>query len=360
MSSMHLSDFDLQQIDARYVKSLSCADKGALILTLTDDLKKARDQLNQNSQNSSRPPGSEQPWQGRTEDSDGPEDEPDLPPVESKEGDEEQTRDNDGEKTGQDAGGEVSPAGDKKGKKKGKPGRRPGMKGYGRKVELPITGEQIHYPTSCSACARELDPAAFVAWTAFYVLDLVLKVNGLAGWELTHIKHIYGRIPCECGHVNRTEPGRCAPEDDWPVALTEWHLVGPTLASLIISLAKRMRSSRVLVQEFLNDWLGVYLCTSTINQCIHEAGRALAPVEDQLVVEVNQADLVHADETSWKEAAQLLWLWVFSTSTVTLFLVGYRTKEIIENLLGSDFAGWLMSDGYKVYRNYLKRLRCWA
>ncbi|MCP4377556.1 MAG: transposase, partial [bacterium] len=47
-------------------------------------------------------------------------------------------------------------------------------------------------------------------------------------------------------------------------------------------------------------------------------------------------------------------------STVTLFLVGYRTKEIIENLLGSDFAGWLMSDGYKVYRNYLKRLRCWA
>lgn len=43
-----------------------------------------------------------------------------------------------------------------------------------------------------------------------------------------------------------------------------------------------------------------------------------------------------------------------------VYLVGYRTKESIENLLGSEFAGWLMSDGYVIYRDYLRRLRCWA
>ena len=43
-----------------------------------------------------------------------------------------------------------------------------------------------------------------------------------------------------------------------------------------------------------------------------------------------------------------------------LFLIGHRSKEIIENLLGEDYAGWLMSDGYAVYRAYLKRVRCWA
>jgi len=37
-----------------------------------------------------------------------------------------------------------------------------------------------------------------------------------------------------------------------------------------------------------------------------------------------------------------------------------RTKEIIANLLGTDYQGWLMSDGYTVYRDYQRRLRCWA
>ncbi|MBF8271518.1 MAG: transposase, IS66 family [Magnetococcales bacterium] len=30
------------------------------------------------------------------------------------------------------------------------------------------------------------------------------------------------------------------------------------------------------------------------------------------------------------------------------------------SILGNEFPGWLMSDGLKVYRRYLKRLRCWA
>jgi transposase len=95
----------------------------------------------------------------------------------------------------------------------------------------------------------------------------------------------------------------------------------------------------------------VYLSTSTINQCVHEAGRAVAPVEDQLATEINEADLVHGDEITWQEAEQLLWLWVFCSRTVTLYLVGYHTKEIIENPLGSEFAGWLMSDGYVISRS---------
>ena len=148
------------------------------------------------------------------------------------------------------------------------------MKGYGRKVLLPLSGEEVHRPQRCSDCGKALEPSAFVASTALYVLDLVVKMAGLAGLELTHVKHIYGQITCECGHVNCTEPGRCAAEADWKVALSEWHLVGPTLASLIVCLSQRLRGSRRLIQEFLNDWFGVYLCTSTINQCLHEAGRA--------------------------------------------------------------------------------------
>ena len=41
-------------------------------------------------------------------------------------------------------------------------------------------------------------------------------------------------------------------------------------------------------------------------------------------------------------------------------LIGTRSKEIILTLLDNDFAGWLMTDGYQVYRDYCNRLRCWA
>ena len=146
----------------------------------------------------------------------------------------------------------------------------------------------------------------------------------------------------------------------WKVGLSEWSLVGPMLTSFIVFLSLRMRLSRQNTQEFLNDWLGVYLSTATINRCVHEAGRAVEPLEAPLAEEAGQASLAHADETPWKEWGKLLWLWVISTATVSLYLIGYRSAELITNALGEDFAGWLMTDGYKVYRQFKKRLRCWA
>ncbi|MGC1953465.1 MAG: IS66 family transposase [Gammaproteobacteria bacterium] len=86
----------------------------------------------------------------------------------------------------------------------------------------------------------------------------------------------------------------------------------------------------------------------------------MLPVEEQLIDEVNQSALLHGDETSWKEAGKSLWLWVFTSTAVTFYLIGYRTREFLDNLLSDSFTGWLMSDGYQAYRAYRKRLRCWA
>ena len=118
--------------------------------------------------------------------------------------------------------------------------------------------------------------------------------------------------------------------------------------------------SRPRIREFLLLWLGIELSTGTINQCIHEAGRAAAPVvEQQLEKELLASNLLHADETTWLIAGKPFWLWVFVSTTVTLYYITFRSNELVRNLLG-EYKGWLMSDGYVVYREIAKRLRCWA
>ena len=122
-----------------------------------------------------------------------------------------------------------------------------------------------------------------------------------------------------------------------------------------------MRLSRARVCEFLHDWLGLELSTATVNQCIHEAGRAVAPVVDaEIQATVRNAELLYADETSWKEQGRLLWLWVFTCASATLFIVGRRSREVVRHVLGEAFRNWLMSDGYWAYREIDQRLRCLA
>ena len=121
-----------------------------------------------------------------------------------------------------------------------------------------------------------------------------------------------------------------------------------------------MRLSRERIREFLDDWLGLQLSVGTIHNTLQESGAAALPIEDELIQAVREDTFLHADETSWTEMSSLLWLWVFSTSSVTAYWIAYRSSELIENLLGEAYEGWLMSDGYGVYRKYRNRLRCWA
>ncbi len=74
-----------------------------------------------------------------------------------------------------------------------------------------------------------------------------------------------------------------------------------------------------------------------------------------------ESQLLHADETSWTElTAPAVVRQVFSTGSVTAYWIAYRFSELIENLLGEAYEGWLMSEGYGVYRKYRTRLRCWT
>ena len=127
--------------------------------------------------------------------------------------------------------------------------------------------------------------------------------------------------------------------------LSEWRLVGPGLAVLIVALAYRFRLSRARIREFLGEWLGLDLSVGTIHRTPTKPARRWPQWKDRLVAAVLASTLLHADETPWPEHDQTLWLWVFRSLTVTVYYVAGRGKELLENVL-EGFTGWLMSDGW--------------
>jgi hypothetical protein len=180
------------------------------------------------------------------------------------------------------------------------------------------------------------ESAPFRPSSGFYVLDIEVDPATAPGVRVSHTRHLDGQTICRCGHLTRTQAGRREADAEWRVPLTEHGLVGPMLASLVVCLASR----------------------GTLNRCVQEAGRAVASVEDQLVKELLEGGHLHADKTPWKESGLALWLWVISSAQVSLYHIGYRSADMLENVLGDRYRGWLMSDGYAVYRAYRQRLRC--
>jgi hypothetical protein len=153
-----------------------------------------------------------------------------------------------------------------------------------------------------------------------------------------------------------------APQDEgeWKgVELTEWRLAGPGLCAYITWLHFRMRLPVRKIREFLQESFGLSLSDGTLQKCIMETARASDPVFLLILACLLDESLMHADETPHKEAGAPFWLWTFVTASTVLFVIGRRTKEVW-NTIGLLYAGWLMSDGYRVYRDHKKRLRCWA
>ncbi len=350
---MKLSDTDLRQLTKESVLRLEPAKKDHLLITLIDDLKEARECLAANSQNSSRPPSSDAPWISVPDikpQATAPQEPPDML---------NNSDSTDAQVPASDSTNAVTPPNPRV---KPTVGHQNGAPGHGRALTLPVSNTHIHIPTHCAVCGEALDANHFRAQSGHYVVDIDITPHlGLAGIRVTHEKHLYGEIACTCGHLNHSAPGSCPDDPSWKkLHMNERGIVGPTLACLIVCMALRMHQSRRQIQEFLHDWLGIELSTSTINRCIHEAGRAVEPLEAELVAEIKEATIAHADETPWKEGRQLLWLWVICNPTVCLYLIGYRNNELLANLFGEQFSGWLMSDGYCVYRKFKNRLRCWA
>ena len=268
----------------QYLEALDEAALRVLSAKLLDDLKEARDRLNQGPENSSRPPSSRAPW-ARTQGGQGMDEAPE-----------------DGEPTpapGEMAKTQAPEAKPTAGQPARKAGKQPGAPGMGRTQVFQAHEEQTHYPTACAGCGQTLDLAGAMAYTGFQSVDLRWGNPVAPGLTLWVVRHRYYEASCACGHHTRALAGQGVVDPLLAgMELGEWRLVGPGLAVLMVALVFRFRLSRARIQEFLGEWLGLKLSVGTIHRTLQEAGAAVAPAEEDLVQAVLGIPLLHADETS--------------------------------------------------------------
>ncbi len=347
---MKLSDHDLRQLDEARLDQLSEADLRAVSRSLLADLKEARDRLNRTPSNSSVPPSSRPVWAkpapteaAEEEDVEVGAAEPEMPAAD-------------------EAPPGTPPAGQPSRPPGRKPGKQPGATGHGRTQKLVIDQAVDYRPGHCALCARVLEgEAPAVAFTGWDEIDVAELPDGNAGLQLKVTRHRLYEMSCPCGHRTRATVYRGEENGLWDqVEISEWRLVGARLAALIVYLKQTMRLSYRLIRELLWDLLGLHLSLGTLDQTVRESARAAEALEEPLMAEIRQAALVYADETPWPEGPLVLYLWVLISTQTVVYLIGSRSREIPANALGEDFAGWLMSDGYSVYRAWQRRLRCWA
>ncbi len=88
-----------------------------------------------------------------------------------------------------------------------------------------------------------------------------------------------------------------------------------------------------------------------------QAQRELAGILER----IRGSPVVHADETGWREDGHNGYVWTFSTPDLRYFLRRNRGKAVVDEVLGDEFAGVLVSDFYAAYHHYDgPKQRCWA
>ncbi len=83
---------------------------------------------------------------------------------------------------------------------------------------------------------------------------------------------------------------------------------------------------------------------------------------NQIRRQIQQADVVHVDETGIKRDGEQAWIWTFTTESHTLYAVREsRGSDVPAEVLGEDFAGTVICDGWTAYPAFSDNLqRCWA
>ena len=241
---------------------------------------------------------------------------------------------------------------DKK-KPKGKGRKRGGQKGHTGYQRQLVAVEEVeaivaHKPEKCIECGEKLegeDPEPYR-----------YQVTELPPVKAYVIEHQVHKLVCPCcGKENR---GELPPE----VAVSQF---GPNLVALAALLMGVYRLSKRQVKRLLKDCFEIKIATGSVVNQQSEVSQSLAAPVDKARGYVQEQAVRNVDETGWYQHDQdkKSWLWVVVTPMVTAYKIARsRAGKVAKELVGEESKGIVGSDRYSAYSWLANQLRqiCWA
>jgi len=148
----------------------------------------------------------------------------------------------------------------------------------------------------------------------------------------------------------------------WPAGVPSG-TYGPRVHATVALCTGAYRLSKRITQQMLDEVFGVPMSGGTISQLEQATTAAVAAPVEEARTYVHQQAVAHLDETRWRQGGKQAWLWVAVTTWVTVFVVRLsRGGQVARELLGETFVGILVTDRYSAYNWYPVRWRqlCWA
>ena len=228
-----------------------------------------------------------------------------------------------------------------------KPGGQPGHERHVRPL-VPVdqvADRQVVRPDRCDGCGGRLrgsDPD-----------PLRHQVTDLPPVEPVVVEYQLHALTCRCGTTTRAALPPGVPTGAF----------GPRVQAMAGLCSGAYHLSKRAIEAIFADCFGLDLALGTVSKLEQATSQALAAPVAEAHAAVQAADVINADETSWRQARQKAWLWVAATTTLAVFLIRrYRNAASAKALLGRAFGGLLGSDRWSSYRWMPLRRRqlCWA
>ena len=126
--------------------------------------------------------------------------------------------------------------------------------------------------------------------------------------------------------------------------------IGPVAKSVAVYLRYRIGISNRKTTELLHELFGLKFVPASAVGFDRRATVRGAPIYEDLREKIRVSDVVHADETSWRNDGMGHYVWFAGHEKLALLHIDrHRSADVAKEIFGQDFDGILVRDRYAAY-----------